>query len=975
MYKAKQRMKTLLLACFAALVSMFLAVALWVTPTSKIDASAADITYSYTFSKTQFSANETKQLGGVDWTLAGEGGYLGYDGTKGQQFGSGNNPYKSLTLTSASFSNVSEIIINTSGASSVKATLTVSVGGTSVGTYTLTDTATEKTFSVDNLSGAVVFSYTQTSSKAIYIKSITINYTEPDTPECEHSDKTLTEAKEATCTKDGNIAYWTCNNSDCKKIFKDSNCTEVTTLNNTVLKATGHNYVGGVCSVCGEAQPTEATLTFDADKANRTEYSTEKQVWGQNGIMFINNKGASTTNIADYGAPVRLYANSEIVIEYPSMTKISFTCNNTTYATALKNSIGTPEDATATVNGTVVTVEFAAPKDSFTVAKLSAQVRMDSITVHVSTCEHTNTTEITNAPTCTETGSTTVTCDDCGETISTEEKPATGHNLNEGEITQAPQIGIEGIKTYTCQNEGCSYTETEIIPALDATRYTVSYSVPVGVEAPANVELANGESVTLEAVSAPAGFTFVGWVEEAYKESNVAPETIYTANSEYTLIVENNITLYALYSYSAGSGNFVKVTETPANWSGKYLIVAEGEDGAAYVFNAQDAVNGYVKATIDNSAITFSEELEAEMVTIAAMDGDYSILTKNGYIYGKANGNALSFNESTAQLNTIVLADDCSVTITSGRVLRFNSASNQMRFRYYTSGTQDAVYLYTLDRATYYLTDCSANIDSASITIGKDITMNYYVTMPDAFAGAKMHFTVDDKTYEADGIKGEDGRYVFSLDIPPHFMANNISATLIYNENTLASKAVYSVKEYAQNMLNDAESSDKLKQLVTDLLYYGAAAQKYKDYNTENLATDGVENLGTPFAVAPTNTDFTLEKNTEISEYPAYFQGAGVYFDNVNKIYVKLNTTENVTLKINGVNVDVNSTTVYTNGILATQFGETYTFVLSYDGTVMQTLEYSVNAYAYAKKDDAEMGELALALYRYGVSAKEYAGA
>ena len=47
-----------------------------------------------------------------------------------------------------------------------------------------------------------------------------------------------TDAKEATCTEDGNIAYWTC--SKCNKIFKDEEGTNETSLANTVIKAKGH---------------------------------------------------------------------------------------------------------------------------------------------------------------------------------------------------------------------------------------------------------------------------------------------------------------------------------------------------------------------------------------------------------------------------------------------------------------------------------------------------------------------------------------------------------------------------------------------------------------------------------------------------------------------------------------------------------------------------------------------------------------
>ena len=134
--------------------------------------------YSYTFTSTQFSANGTKTLNGLAWTLSGGGGYWGYDGTKGQQFGSGSKPYKSLTLkTTAYQGGVTSIKIKTSGASSINATFTVTVGGTQIGETTkLTTTSTEYTLKSDTaLAGDIVISYTQTSSKAIYIKSIAIN--------------------------------------------------------------------------------------------------------------------------------------------------------------------------------------------------------------------------------------------------------------------------------------------------------------------------------------------------------------------------------------------------------------------------------------------------------------------------------------------------------------------------------------------------------------------------------------------------------------------------------------------------------------------------------------------------------------------------------------------------------------------------------------------------------------------------------
>ena len=134
--------------------------------------------YEYTFTKQVWTANATKALGTLDWTLAGGGGYWGYDATKGQQFGSGSKPYKTMTLTTTNYEGgVQSITINTSGASSINGSFTVTVGGTQIGASTkLTTTATSYTLTSDKaLAGEIVISYTQTSSKAIYIKSIAIN--------------------------------------------------------------------------------------------------------------------------------------------------------------------------------------------------------------------------------------------------------------------------------------------------------------------------------------------------------------------------------------------------------------------------------------------------------------------------------------------------------------------------------------------------------------------------------------------------------------------------------------------------------------------------------------------------------------------------------------------------------------------------------------------------------------------------------
>ena len=145
------------------LLTAFLLLTLGVLPLSMTGQTRDD--YSYTFTAKVFdSNNQTKTLNEVDWTFVGTGGeYYGYDGTKGQQFGSGNKPFTAFTLSTSDISGtITEIKVNTSGANSINGTLNVSVGGNAFGdSYTLTNTATEVTFS-GSASGEIAFNYAQT---------------------------------------------------------------------------------------------------------------------------------------------------------------------------------------------------------------------------------------------------------------------------------------------------------------------------------------------------------------------------------------------------------------------------------------------------------------------------------------------------------------------------------------------------------------------------------------------------------------------------------------------------------------------------------------------------------------------------------------------------------------------------------------------------------------------------------------------
>lgn len=128
-----------------------------------------------------------------------------------------------------------------------------------------------------------------------------------------------------------------------------------------------------------DKQEYTSTLTFD-DKAKRTTFTTSQQIWEENGLTLINDKAASTNAVADYAKPLRCYMGSKITVNANDgeISEIVFDCNSASYATALKNSIGTTAPVTVSSDKVTVTLDDVT---EFVVAKLTAQVRIDSITV------------------------------------------------------------------------------------------------------------------------------------------------------------------------------------------------------------------------------------------------------------------------------------------------------------------------------------------------------------------------------------------------------------------------------------------------------------------------------------------------------------------------------------------------------------------------------------------------------------------
>ena len=225
------------------------------------------------------------------------------------------------------------------------------------------------------------------------------------------------------------------------------------------------------------------------------------------------------------------------------------------------------------------------------------------------------------------------------------------------------------------------------------------------------------------------------------------------------------------------TGTYQKVTENQEDWSGEYLLVYEAGDTNAYVFdgslNKLDAVNNYVSAEIENETIKADQKYS---VTVEAVTGGYVIKAASGsYIYASSDSNSLATteNQSTAARYPITFAveeDEIDIELSSGPHMRFNAASDQMRFRYYKSVTYDKqkpVTLYRLEESSVpapgTVAAPQATPQSGTVASGTEITLTCTT------AGAEIYYTLDG----SDPSDGENvNRKLYSEDNQPTITEN-----------------------------------------------------------------------------------------------------------------------------------------------------------------------------------------------------------
>lgn len=235
---------------------------------------------------------------------------------------------------------------------------------------------------------------------------------------------------------------------------------------------------------------------------------------------------------------------------------------------------------------------------------------------------------------------------------------------------------------------------------------------------------------------------------------------------------------------------------------------------------------------------------------------------------------------------------------------------------------------------------------------------------------------IQEKTVEGQRIVSEKNGYAFSLNVLPQNMSCTIQSTLNVGGNKQTK--IYSVKKYCATLLANNGTDDCLKDLLSDLVRYGAATQTYiskTDTITTGL-TSFIEGHGSKAVLINAShlTNFISGDNTGTYKWT----NASLRLDGKVTIRFKF-TAENISglvVKVNAAEYEIhNAGTYYYVDVpmAATQYGDEVNaqFFVN-DEKQGASLSYSVNTYLYRMRNVEKVDALVVAIYHYGKSASNY---
>jgi len=879
---------------------------------------------------------------------------------------------------------------------------------------------------------------------------------EPDVPSCTHENTTTTTV-DASCTTAGSTTV-TCD--DCGETVStekidalghsygeptviNPTCTEAGSSTATcsacgdvateTIPATGHSYVDGVCSACGNER---------VDLSGRYYIAAQRTAAGSK-VYYMTN-ALTTTSTKRYSAVATELTEVPAAINTPETDKVFVLVDNGdgTYKIYAEGIEGDAKYLgwTSGNSGALVTEENAkvlslaynedgSVKITFDTRKLTlnnttgndyfAWYGSDQANVYLipvsEACTHENTTTETVDATCTTAGSVTVTCDDCGETVSTEEVAALGHT----EVIDAA-VAADCVNSGLTEGKHCSVCNEVIVAQEEVAALGHSY---VAETTPADCQN-DGKTV----------YTCSG-CGDSYEEVIPAGHSI-----EYVAaVIPANCqeTGHDEYWYCAGCDAYFGDAEgsyqvNPAwiNYTGEHVrpegvavcavvpCVLCGEDsygepcdrGDAPV--CQDATCVNCGETVYGWGCNYNTGDEEVPLPLCQPGDCVYCGTHYEKLYDCENGAwspCLDGECAYGCGKQYPATADHTVTVCEGglcemcwntfegvghsydAVVTPPTATKEGFTTHTCSGCGDSY----VDSTVPAVGIGELKFKSAALVLENNLTIKFYADgnlfIEDAYTAPYAVFTVGKKTQKVTEYQIIDGNYVFACtNIAPSQMGDTVYASLCadLNGEACTSSMEYGVANYCYGMLGKTDNA-KLRTLLVDLLNYGAAAQKYAWYNdktpcnaalTEEQKAWGTN--GDPVLGSVLNTKYATVENAK-----ATWKAAMLVLENAVTMRFRFaaESTEGLSVKvemggqtytITSFEADPDNAGQYYatfNGTVARQMRETV-LVTVYEGdtAVSNTLSYSIESYACGMQNVARVGELVKAMMKYGDSAAAY---
>ena len=439
-----------------------------------------------------------------------------------------------------------------------------------------------------------------------------------------------------------------------------------------------------------------------------------------------------------------------------------------------------------------------------------------------------------------------------------------------------------------------------------------------------------------------------------------------TLKAGFTLINNNNdiLTLSEDVTYQATDSGFVKYEEYTLSFEGleNTISVVNGEKISAELPMIPER-EGYVGAwSIDGVRITsdtlytFGKDAQATIsyglisysITINRVDGSQGLIT---FTVEDRAEKLLEIQPTPADKEYVYSFEESIPTQLELKNYTFNEVKSEA--------------------------PPSTAIVSQSLTVGEAFSMNIYVVVIGEVP--QMRFAMGERTVTVEGklVDESKQKYVYTFEgIAADQLSDTFTATLFNGEEEVDSLQ-YSVEEYLE-ALSKTEINDKLKTLIADIVAYGQAAERYVGRTESGIQTvsELAPSLYTELTDSHYKKSISTSENVEATSVYVEYSGA-------NKIVVRFvaTATENLTVTVNGEKAgytlveegntvyEVQSSPVYVNGM-----DNSYTFVFSIGDETVQTVRYSVKAYAHQMQNSENdvAADYAKALYNVGLSLTAY---